>query len=194
MAGAVMELATFIDKALKDTLVEANKGKVWLKNVADICSELGKNMEWTTPCGFKVVHQYYEILTRRSIAKLFNMKELHFGAPNKDTIDNSSVNLAISPNYIHSLDASHMWCTINAMLDSGIDQFSMIHDSYGCLAPYVGLMREFTKEQFMEMHKDNLLLSLKTEIETQLSIELPDCPVTNNLDIEVVREADYLFQ
>jgi len=122
------------------------------------------------------------------------MKELHFGAPNKDTIDNSSVNLAISPNYIHSLDASHMWCTIDAMLDSGIDQFSMIHDSYGCPAPYVGLMREFTKEQFMEMHKDNLLLSLKTEIETQLSIELPDCPVTNNLDIEVVREADYLFQ
>jgi len=194
MAGAVMELATFIDKALKDTLVEANKGKVWLKNVADICSELGKIMEWTTPCGFRVVHQYYEILTRRSIAKLFNMKELYFGAPNKDTIDNSSVNLAISPNYIHSLDASHMWSTINAMLDSGIDQFSMIHDSYGCHSPYVGLMREFTKEQFMEMHKDNLLLSLKTEIETQLSIELPDCPVTNNLDIEVVREADYLFQ
>lgn len=194
IAGAVMELATFIDKALKDTLVEANKGKVWLKNAADICSELGHNMEWTTPCGFKVVHQYYEILTRRSIAKLFNMKELHFGSPDKDTIDNSSVNLAISPNYIHSLDASHMWCTINAMLDAGIDQFSMIHDSYGCSAPYTSLMREYTKEEFMMMHQDNLLLKLKKEIEAKLKIELPDCPITNNLDIGSVLEADYLFQ
>jgi DNA-directed RNA polymerase len=80
------------------------------------------------------------------------------------------------------------------MLDAGIDQFSMIHDSYGCSAPYTSLMREYTKEEFMMMHQDNLLLKLKKEIEAKLKIELPDCPITNNLDIGSVLEADYLFQ
>jgi DNA-directed RNA polymerase len=194
IAGAVVELATFIDQALKGTLVEANKGKAWLKQVADMTSELGKNVEWTTPCGFKVVHQYYEILTRRSVAKLFDMKELHFGAPDKETIDGTSVNLAISPNYIHSLDASHMWSTIKRMIDSGITQYSMIHDSYGCPAPDVNLMRAYTNEEFHKMHASNLLQTMKDEVEQILNIELPDVPPIGDYNIDEVLDAEYFFQ
>ncbi len=194
MAGAVMELATYIDKALKGTLVEPNKGKVWLKAVADIFSELGRNLEWTTPCGFKVVHQYYDIVSRRSVTKLFNMKELYFGHPDRDTIDPRQVNLAISPNYIHSLDASHMWCTIQRMSLAGIDSFSMVHDSYGCHAPYVSMMRSFTQEEFHNMHSENLLLLLKKELEMSLGIQLPDIPEQGSFDISNVLSAEYLFQ
>lgn len=194
IAGAVMELATFIFDALKGTLVEANKGKAWLKQVADMASEMGKNVEWTTPCGFKVVHQYYEIMTRRSVAKLFDMKELHFGSPDKESIDGTSVNLAISPNYIHSLDASHMWSTVRRMMDSGITQFSMIHDSYGCPAPDVGLMRAYTNEEFHRMHQHNLLDAMKEEVSAKLGIDLPDTPPTGTFNINNVLEAEYFFQ
>jgi DNA-directed RNA polymerase len=194
MAGAVMELATFIDKALKETLIEPNKGKVWLKAVADIASELNKNLEWTTPCGFNVVHQYCELVTRRSVTKLFNMKELYFGYPDKDTIDPKQVNLAISPNYIHSLDASHMWCTIRRMLLSGIDSLSMVHDSYGCHAPYVPMMREYTKEEFCLMHKQPLLENLKIQLEKILNVPLPELPSQGQYDITETLNSEYLFQ
>ncbi len=194
IAGAVMELSTFIDQALRGTLIEPNKGKAWLKVTADIFSEVGKNVEWTTPCGFKVVHQYYEILTRRSVAKLFDMKELHFGAPDKETIDESSVNLAISPNYIHSLDASHMWSTIKRMLDSGVTQFSMIHDSYGCPAPDVILMRAFTNEEFHKMHSTNLLAAMREELMQNIGIELPNTPEVGEFNIDNVLNAEYFFQ
>jgi DNA-directed RNA polymerase len=194
IAGAVVELALFIDGALKGTLIEANKGKAWLKQVADMASETGKNVEWTTPCGFKVVHQYYEILTRRSIAKLFDMKELHFGAPDKETIDGSSVNLAISPNYIHSLDASHMWSTVERMIQSGINQFSMIHDSYGCPAPDVNLMRAYTNEEFHKMHATPLLSKMRDEVSTTLKLNIPDAPDTGVFDINSVLDAEYFFQ
>lgn len=194
IAGAVMELATFIDKALKGTLVEPNKGKVWLKAVSDIASELNKNLEWTTPCGFNVVHQYYELVTRRSVTKLFNMKELYFGYPDKNTIDPKQVNLAISPNYIHSLDASHMWCTIRRMLLSGIDSLSMVHDSYGCHAPCVPMMREYTKEEFCLMHKQPLLENLKIQLEKILNVPLPELPSQGQYDITETLNAEYLFQ
>ena len=193
IAGAVMELATYIDKCLKNTLTNANKGKVWLKQVADIASNMGKNLEWTTPCGFKVVHQYYEILTRRSIAKLFNMKELNFGSIDASQIDDDQVNLAVSPNYIHSLDAAHMWMTMNRMINSGITNFSFVHDSYGCAAPYVSMMRQYTKEEFYEMHKDPLLNKLKEELQLLLGVELPTLPEGGNFEVSSVLEAEYFF-
>ena len=193
IAGAVMELATYIDKCLKNTLTNANYGKVWLKQIADIASNMGKNLEWTTPCGFKVVHQYYEILTRRSIAKLFNMKELHFGSTDSSQIDDTQVNLAVSPNYIHSLDASHMWMTIDKMVTAGITNFSFVHDSYGCAAPYVPLMRQYTREEFYTMHKEPLLEKLKVEVENSLGVELPSTPVIGDLNISSVLEAEYFF-
>lgn len=193
IAGAVMELATYIDKCLKNTLTNANLGKMWLKQIADIASNMGKNLEWTTPCGFKVVHQYYEILTRRSVAKLFDMKELHFGSTDSSQIDDTQVNLAVSPNYIHSLDASHMWLTINKMVTAGLTNFSFVHDSYGCAAPYVPMMRQYTKEEFYEMHREPLLEKLKEEIEHSLCIKLPSIPAIGNLSISSVLEAEYFF-
>jgi DNA-directed RNA polymerase len=122
------------------------------------------------------------------------MKELHFGAPDKETIDGSSVNLAISPNYIHSLDASHMWSTITRMIDSGISQFSMIHDSYGCPAPDVNLMRAFTNEEFHKMHSTNLLADMREELMKNIGIELPETPEVGVFDIDNVLEAKYFFQ
>ena len=192
-AGAVMELATYIDGALKNTLTKANEGKVWLKEIADISSNTGKILEWTTPCGFHVVHQYFEILSRRSVAKLFNMKELHFGSSDGKTIDKTQVNLAISPNYIHSLDASHMWATTVRCMNAGMEDFSMVHDSFGCYAPMIPMLKQFTKEEFYEMHKTPLLETLKGEVEKQIGITLPTPPEGGCFNVSSVLEADYIF-
>ena len=194
IAGAVMELASFIDKALKVTLINPNKGKVWLKFMADEASKLNKTLEWTTPCGFHVVHQYYPIKLRRSVTKLFNMKELYFGTFDPTEVDSRSVNLAIAPNYIHSLDASHMWSTISRMNMAGINSLSMVHDSYGCHSSFVSMMREYTLEEFHAMHSVDLLTSLKNQVEKQLGIPLPDAPQKGTFNIDEVLTAKYLFQ
>lgn len=194
LSAAVMELATYIDQALRGCLESANEGKKWLKEVADIASDLGKNLEWTTPCGFKVVHQYYEIQTRRSVAKLFNMKELHFGNADKERIDSESVNNAIAPNFIHSLDASHMWSVIAGLLAVKIEELSFVHDSYGTYAPYIPALRSITTEQFFEIHKDNQLELLKENLESLLRVELPAIPAIGTLEIKDVKESPYFFQ
>ncbi len=160
----------------------------------DIASDLGKNLEWTTPCGFKVVHQYYEIQTRRSVAKLFNMKELHFGNADKERIDSESVNNAIAPNFIHSLDASHMWSVIAGLLAVKIEELSFVHDSYGTYAPYIPALRSITTEQFFEIHKDNQLELLKENLESLLRVELPAIPAIGTLEIKDVKESPYFFQ
>lgn len=195
LAAAVMELSLFIFNALNGVLSEPNKGKTWLKEVAEIYAKANKHLEWTTPCGFHVVHEYNEIKTRRSIAKLFNSKELTFGRMDKKQLDEDAALLAIAPNFIHSLDASHMWRTIDRMVQAGIEDFWMVHDSYGCLAPDVPLMREFTVEEFYNTHKDNQLVVLYEQLkEANPDIDIPLPPEVGTFDITQVRKAKYLFQ
>lgn len=88
---------------------------------------------------------------------MFNTKELIFSTHSSEEVDGKAVSQAISPNWIHSLDASHLFCTVYRAIEAGIYQFSLIHDSYGCPAPDVDTLRHLTREEFYAMHKENQL-------------------------------------
>jgi DNA-directed RNA polymerase len=75
----------------------------------------------------------------------------------------------------------------------GIYQFSLIHDSYGCPAPDVDILRHLTREEFYAMHKENLLQRFREDVEKHLGLSMPALPTRGNLKIERVLESDYLF-
>ena len=110
-----------------------------------------------------------------------------------EDLDSDAQYLAISPNFIHSLDAAHMFNTISVLLSIGIFSISMIHDSYGCHCNYVGQMLDVLREEFVKIHKENQLEKFKHDVQNQLGIMLPDVPKTGDLNIEGVRQSDYFF-
>tara|TARA_R100000152_G_C6771679_1_gene198273 strand:- start:867 stop:2180 length:1314 start_codon:yes stop_codon:yes gene_type:complete len=191
-SGAIVELARAIKAALDQTLSNSNSGKAWLKQISEISSQNNKHLVWVTPSGFKVVHYYTKNQSRRSTAKLFNNKELHFFVKT-DIPDPRTSKQAIAPNYIHSLDAAHMFLTIYKLLFTGIKDFCMIHDSFGCHANDIPLLMSTIRQEFKEMHKYNLLLDFKRDIEKSLGIILPDPPQPGDLNIEGVLESEYFF-
>jgi DNA-directed RNA polymerase len=100
----------------------------------------------------------------------------------------------IAPNFIHSLDASHMLLTINAMWDDGIQDFNMIHDSFGCHASDVTRMHKHIREQFVWMYTTfNPALDLARSAAEQTGEEIIFPPEGGNLDISKVLEAPYFF-
>jgi len=185
-------LAKAIQAGLATTLESSNRGKDYLKSIANIYSENNKQLSWTTPSGFRVVHIYNTSGSRRSLAKLFNSKELQFFYRTND-VDPRSVRQAISPNYIHSLDAAHMFLTIYQLIDMGFQFLSMIHDSYGCHAPLIGTLRDTIRKEFLIMHSENLLEKFRGEVQSKLGKMLPDPPEIGDLDITSVLESDYFF-
>ena len=108
-------------------------------------------------------------------------------------VDVRAVRQAIAPNYIHSLDAAHMFLTIYRLIALGFTHLSMIHDSYGCYAPLIGQMLTIIREEFIEMHSENLLEKFQGEIQNQLGKVLPDPPARGTLDINLVRTSEYFF-
>ena len=191
-SAAITELARGIKAGMDKCLAEPNKGKEYLKNIVTKANELNKHIEYTTPSGFKVCHYYNVVNTRRSVAKLFNNKELTFFITSED-VNNKAALQAIAPNFIHSLDAAHMFLTLDEMVSRGIYNLSMIHDSYGCHANYVSDMRNILREKFVLIHKDNQLERFRLDVQNQLGIMLPDVPETGDLDLEGVLESDYFF-
>jgi len=190
--GAIVELARAIKASLDVSLAGPNSGKQFLKDAVAEASDKNKHVVWVTPSGFKVVHYYNRQQKRRSLASLFNKKELTFYVRTDDVSPREAVQ-AISPNFIHSIDAAHMFLTIDRMVRAGIYDLCFIHDSYGCHPNDVGMMRDIIRETFVDIHKENLLEVFKQGVETQLGIKLPSVPDRGDLDITDVLNSDYFF-
>ncbi|GFO06283.1 DNA-directed RNA polymerase [Plakobranchus ocellatus] len=70
---------------------------------------------------------------------------------------------AFPPNYIHSLDSTHMMLTALYCVHAGIT-FVSVHDCYWTHACDVPIMNKICREQFVSMHKQPLLEDLSEHL------------------------------
>lgn len=191
--GAIVELSRALQDGLKGVMEQPNKGKDYLREVARLVNATNKPLLWETDSGFVVQHVYNQVIERISYAELFNKQQLVFSTLSKD-LDGDAQYLAISPNFIHSWDAAHMFLTIWTMFNKGITAFSFVHDSYGTYGPYIDEMDRILKEQFVYIHRENLLEKFKSYVEKKYEIKLPDIPEReDDFDINEVLESQYFF-
>jgi DNA-directed RNA polymerase len=191
---AAKELTKYIQTAMNTLLTVPNQGKAWLKEVASIASEKNVHLEWVTPIGFRVRHQYYGKTNGVvNLQTLLTAMRVEFNEFVRDEVSPREAQNGVSPNYIHSLDASHMFATILGLMRSGCESFSFIHDSYGVHAPLVDSLRDITRQEFVEIHKVNQLEVLRLQLQQYLGCDLPEVPSTGTLDITKVLESEYFF-
>ena len=191
---AAKELTKYIQKAMNTLLTVPNKGKLWLKQVANIASKRNVHLEWTTPIGFKVRHQYYgQTNYVLDIRTLIYKKSVEFNEFIRDEVNGREATNGISPNWVHSLDASHMFSTILGLGNAGCESYSFIHDSYGTHAPLIDTLRSITQEEFVKIHRVNQLSVLRDQLKEYLNVDLPEVPSTGDLDINRVLESEYFF-
>lgn len=173
----------------------ANLFKDWLRKSAQIISTVGEHVYWTTPTGFYVKQEYFPQETLDVEIQIKGGRKSRIRMPNLDRsaiAKRQTVN-AISPNVVHSLDASHMFFTIDGMAIGGITEFSFIHDSYGTHATRVDDMNRILREQFVRIHDKPILENIKTEWEARYNIILDPLPPMGNLDITQVLDSRYFF-
>jgi DNA-directed RNA polymerase, mitochondrial len=118
---------------------------------------------WTTPLGLTVVQPYrksksYSISTA---LQTFTLK-----AQSSDTpVDAQRQIAGFPPNFIHSLDATHMLMTANecAKQEDPID-FAAVHDSYWTHPSDIERLRRLLKEQFVALHSQPIMENLEREL------------------------------
>jgi len=164
--------------------------KEWLEDASNIFSSRGDPIKWVTPAGFPVMQDYRATRELSIRTEFFGTKVLKF-REEKDGIDVSQSRTAIAPNYIHSMDSSHLVFCINAAVKKGIQDFSVIHDSIAVHACHVHEMREVIKEQFMYLYLPDVLEGVKQQW-TQ-NYPIPDQPKKGNYDISEILDATYFY-
>lgn len=122
---------------------------------------------WTTPLGLPVVQPYRQpssLLVRTGIQTLSIVNPFEVSSVKKMKQVNG-----IAPNFIHSLDSTHMLMTAQAMSGSRdksqnqIKSFAAVHDSFWTHAADVDEMNNVIREKFVDLHSEDLIQNLYNE-------------------------------
>jgi DNA-directed RNA polymerase len=99
-------------------------------------------VEWQTPLGLPVVQPY------ASVQKVAGQLCL-LPSPHKQTN-------AFAPNFVHSLDSSHMMLTTLYCHRIGLT-YASVHDCYWTHASTVDAMNRICRQQFIALHADHIV-------------------------------------
>ncbi|KAI8646898.1 hypothetical protein BD408DRAFT_439699 [Parasitella parasitica] len=115
---------------------------------------------WTTPLGLPIV-QPYRRSGKKQIATL--LQTIFIEDPDASRPVNAmKQSSAFPPNFIHSLDATHMLMSAVACHKKGMT-FASVHDSYWTHACDVDGMNEVIRDQFIELHSQPIMENLIAE-------------------------------
>ena len=175
-----------------DLFTAASNIKEFFKQCARIVAKCNQPMSWITPMGLPVIQPYvkddkFDVLT--SSATELKLKQ-HM---ENSTINLSKQSTAFPPNYIHSLDSTHLMFTAERMQQNGL-QFASVHDSFWTHACDVDKMNGFLREEFVNIYSMPLLEKLKHDLERRFPDQnFPEIPKKGNLDLNEVLNSQYFF-
>lgn len=120
---------------------------------------------WTTPLRLPVVQPYRASAGQRTVST--SLQGISVVEPRVwHPVSKRKQLQAFPPNFIHSLDATHMLLSALKCRELGLT-FASIHDSFWTHACDVGRMSVALRDAFVEMHKDNIIGRLREEFQTR---------------------------
>jgi DNA-directed RNA polymerase len=182
-------LSHIVWDAIGEVVIAASQAMSWLQKAASTLIKSGQSqIRWVTPSGFPVVQVYNEVEIVRINSLLLGGVRLKVGTTGDKPDVNKHKN-GLSPNFVHSMDASHLALTVQACEKAGIDSLAMIHDDYGTHAADAQQLFGIIRDTFVRMYETNDPLNwFRAHYDG-----LPAVPESGDLDIGQVRKSPYFF-
>ena len=195
---AAKQLAKQTIGAIGDTVEASQSIKKWLISIAEAYAAVNKPVHWITPMGLHVTQQYYKekkvpidtSFCKHRIQVTFNVEQ--------PEIDAKKQMQSISPNFVHSLDASHLMMTLLKCKKQGLKSISTVHDSFSCHPSNVDTMGKILRETLVSLYTDfdplqELYDQALAELPESISTLLVPPPEKGTFDLELIKEAIYAF-
>ncbi|KAG9440247.1 hypothetical protein H6P81_020412 [Aristolochia fimbriata] len=161
----------------------------WLGDCAKLIASENQPVRWITPLGLPVV-QPYRALGRHLIKTSLQILSLQ---RETDKIMVKRQRTAFPPNFVHSLDGSHMMMTAVACKKAGLN-FAGVHDSYWTHACDVDEMNRILREKFVELYEQPILENLLESFQKSFpSLSFPPIPERGDFDLKEVLDSTYFF-
>ncbi|KAK8868063.1 DNA-directed RNA polymerase [Apiospora arundinis] len=166
---------------------EKEKKKIGVKKLSptdELLSQFRSTIVWTTPLRLPVVQPYRKTATRCITTSL---QDLNLQVPDRaDPVNRRKQLQAFPPNFIHSLDATHMLLSALECHESGL-QFAAVHDSFWTHAGDVDVMNRVLRDSFIRIHSEKVIERLAAEFEARYkgSLYLAKVPSGSEAEKEI---------
>ncbi|KAJ6899503.1 DNA-directed RNA polymerase 1B [Populus alba x Populus x berolinensis] len=175
--------------ALEEMFEGARGIMAWLGECAKVIASENQPVQWTTPFGLPVVQPYRQLgrqLIKTSLQVLTLQRET-------DKVMVKRQRTAFPPNFVHSLDGSHMMMTAVACKEAGLN-FAGVHDSYWTHACDVDEMNRILREKFVELYETPILENLLESFQSSFpNLKFPPLPERGDFDLRDVLQSTYFF-
>ncbi|RHY35077.1 hypothetical protein DYB32_000435 [Aphanomyces invadans] len=177
--------------SMTNLFAAARQIMTWLSDCTQKVAEEGQMMSWITPLGLPVTQPY-----RLDASKLVRTSKQHvvLTLPDSRKVSVGKQKTAFPPNYVHSLDSTHMMMTALKVIGEDNLEFAAVHDSYWTHACSVPQMNRRLREEFVALYSQPLLADLREQLVLRFpNQQFPDIPKTGDLNLEDVLESPYFF-
>ena len=177
--------------SLGDLFNAADAIKGWLAEVARLVAHAEQPMSWITPLGLPVVQPYRR--ERSMMVKTILQDVVIADSSESMPVSAARQRSAFPPNFVHSLDSTHMMMTALDMRARGLT-FAAVHDSYWTHAGDVDVMSASLRDQFVSLYSLPLLENFRASLVQRFpGIAMPDLPPRGSLHLADVRKSRYFF-
>ncbi|XP_036090157.1 DNA-directed RNA polymerase, mitochondrial isoform X2 [Rousettus aegyptiacus] len=205
----VWEASHYLVRQVFNSLQEMFSGtraiQRWLAESARLIARTGSAVEWVTPLGIPIIQPYHhdsKVLISGGIQSL-TFSNSGDASQKPNTLKQKN---GFPPNFIHSLDSSHMMLTALHCYRKGLT-FVSVHDCFWTHAADVAVMNQVCREQFVRLHSQPILHDLsrflverfcsgprsKNVRVSRLLDVLLSVPKTGAFNLEQVKQSTYFF-
>ena len=198
-AAAARYMGRVAYAAITSVVKKPAEAMQFLKDIAGALAHEGKPVRWTTPAGLPCVNRYHEKNTKVLQLWLHNERiSVTVAVGQEQELMKRKCQQAVSPNFVHSMDAAHLLLTVGACADEGITDIATVHDSFGCLPAHADRFNQIIREQFLKMYQEHDVLTscyetARADLTEANHKRLPLLPEKGTLDLSEVLQAKYAF-
>ena len=178
--------------AIGNVVIAARAGMDWIQSATtQALKDHNEPVTWRTPIGFPVYQAYKKttmlrvqtMLAGSTLARLTSTSRVE-----TPIIDRRRQRSGIAPNFVHSLDSTHMVMTING---TDFTSYAMIHDDFGTHAGNTQVLWQAIRDQFVELYTMcDPLADWYAEQNPKKPLELPE---KGTFDVRKVLNSLYFF-
>lgn len=179
-ASKYLSYKTF--ESLNEMFTASQEIQDWFTECAWVISrDCKSNVSWVTPLGFPVIQPYSRVVHKVDKNISLDMTNM-FKIGNKSNKKEVEVRIntmknknGFAPNFVHSLDSSHMMLTSLKLWSQGIT-FASVHDCFWTHASDVESMNRACRDQFIALHSSPILEKLSDHF-LEKYLEVPEKPM-----------------
>jgi len=191
--SAARFLSDVVWEVMTRVLARPVEAMEWTKNIVRAVKAKNARVAWTAPSGLPVVLDYRKPDAGQPVRPYSDAWKApptlrHYQL--SERIDWKKTINSVSPNFIHSLDASHLLQSLKRAREEGVRNLAAVHDAFATTPNKTGKLHRVLREEFAALYAT---CDAHLALLSQNAPNVPPGKTFNEFKPQAIASSEYLF-